>query len=128
MMEFVNAAYKWETHPRSILEKFVLLLSPFAPHIAEELWQRLGHADSLAYEPWPEAEEQYLKDDMIVLPIQINGKTRGKLQLREGSGEDEAFAAVVQEKHFEKYLSGHTVRKRIYVPGRILNIIVQQNK
>lgn len=128
MMEFVNAAYKWETHPRSILEKFVLLLSPFAPHIAEELWQRLGHADSLAYEPWPEAEEQYLKDDMIVLPIQINGKTRGKLQLREGSGEDEAFAAVVQDKHFEKYLSGHTVRKRIYVPGRILNIIVQQNK
>lgn len=128
MMEFVNAAYKWETHPRSILEKFVLLLSPFAPHIAEELWQRLGHADSLAYEPWPEAEEQYLKDDMIVLPIQINGKTRGKLHLREGSGEDEAFAAVVQDKHFEKYLSGHTVRKRIYVPGRILNIIVQQNK
>lgn len=128
MMEFVNAAYKWETHPRSILEHFVLLLSPFAPHIAEELWQRLGHADSLAYEPWPKAEEQYLKDDMIVLPIQINGKTRGKLQLREGSGEDEAFAAVVQDKHFEKYLSGHAVRKRIYVPGRILNIIVQKNK
>jgi len=65
---------------------------------------------------------------MIVLPIQINGKTRGKLQIPEGSGEDEAFAAVVQDKHFEKYLSGNTVRKKIYVPGRILNIIVQRNK
>lgn len=128
MMEFINAAYKWVTHPRSVLEEFVLLLSPFAPHIAEELWRRLGHADSLAYEPWPEAEEQYLKDDMIVLPIQINGKTRGKLQIPEGSGEDEAFAAVVQDEHFEKYLSGNSISKKIYVPGRILNIIVQRNK
>eukprot|EP01018_Ginkgo_biloba_P014137 Gb_36904 [translate_table: standard] len=128
MMEFINAAYKWETRPRSVLEKFVLLLSPSAPHIAEELWRRLGHADTLAYEPWPKAEEHYLKDDMLVLPVQINGKTRGTLQIPEGSGEDEAFAILVQDKHFEKFLNGKSIKKKIYVPGRILNIIVQQSK
>ncbi|XP_057830393.2 leucine--tRNA ligase, chloroplastic/mitochondrial isoform X2 [Cryptomeria japonica] len=126
MMEFVNTAYKWENRPKSVLEKFVLLLSPCAPHIAEELWQRMGHTDSLAYEPWPKAEEQYLKEDMIVLPVQINGKTRGKLNIPTGSDEVEAFSAVIQDKHFDKYLSGKSIRKRIYVPGRILNIIVEQ--
>ncbi|KAH9315231.1 hypothetical protein KI387_023858, partial [Taxus chinensis] len=74
------------------------------------------------------AEEQYIKEDVIVLPVQINGKTRGKLQIPVGSGEVEAFAAVIQDKHFEKYLSGKSIRKKIYVPGRILNIIVEPKK
>ncbi|KAF5181716.1 Leucine--trna ligase [Thalictrum thalictroides] len=80
MMEFLNAAYKWDKHPRSIIEAFVLLLSPYAPHMAEELWFRLGNSNSLAYENFPKANLEYMKDSTVVLPVQINGKTRGTIQ------------------------------------------------
>ncbi|KAL9268277.1 Leucine--tRNA ligase, chloroplastic/mitochondrial-like protein [Drosera capensis] len=67
----------WERHPRSVIEAFVLLLSPYAPHMSEELWVRLGHNMSLAYEPFPKADPSYLKGSTVVLPVQINGKTGG---------------------------------------------------
>lgn len=128
MMEFVNAAYKWETHPKSILEAFVLLLSPFAPHMAEELWSRLGHLSSLAYECFPEANNEYLKDTSIVLPVQINGKTRGTIKIDEACSADDAFKLASLDPKLSKYLLGKTVRKSIYVPRRILNVILDQQK
>ena len=67
------------------MEKFVLLLAPFAPHIAEELWQLLGHAKTLAYEPWPETDERWLKEDTVEMPVQVNGKLRGKITVPAGS-------------------------------------------
>lgn len=126
MMEFINVANKWDNRPRTLLEKFVLLLSPFAPHIAEELWQRLGHSQSLAYESWPKAIEEYLKEDVVTLAIQINGKTRGTIQVSEGADEAAVVAAVLQDTHFNKYLSDKTILKKIYVPGRILNVIISK--
>lgn len=75
-----------------------------------------------------QVEEQYLKEDMIVLPIQLNGKTRGTLKIPQGLDEEQVFAAVIQEKRLNKYLSGKSIRKRIYVPGRILNIIIEKGK
>ncbi|XP_020251758.1 leucine--tRNA ligase, chloroplastic/mitochondrial isoform X2 [Asparagus officinalis] len=128
MMEFINAAYKWKKHPKSIMEEFVLLLSPYAPHMAEELWFRLGHSSSLAYENFPEAKSEYLKDSNIVLPVQINGKTRGTVLVDEASSEDDAFELASQDEKLSKYLIGKTIRKRIYVPGRILNVILDQQK
>ncbi|KAJ4905737.1 tRNA synthetase class I family protein [Raphanus sativus] len=126
MMEFVNAAYKWNNQPRGIIEPFVLLLSPYAPHMAEELWSRLGHSSSLAYESFPKANPDYLKDTTIVLPVQINGKTRGTIEVEEGCSEDEAFALASQDKKLEKYLDGQSIKKRIYVPGKILNVILDK--
>jgi leucyl-tRNA synthetase len=76
MMEFTNFFTKLDRRPRAVLEPFVLLLSPFAPHMAEELWQALGHAKTLAYEPWPKYDEALLVESTIVLPVQINGKVR----------------------------------------------------
>ncbi|KAJ7558132.1 hypothetical protein O6H91_04G025700 [Diphasiastrum complanatum] len=125
MMEFINVANKWSDRPRKILESFVLLLSPFAPHLSEELWFRLGHFESLAYETWPKAEEEYLKEDTFVLPVQVNGKTRGTVTIPVDATEDEAFSAIVEDTLFSKILSGKSIKRRIYVPGRILNLIVK---
>ncbi|CAL9067723.1 leucine--tRNA ligase, chloroplastic/mitochondrial-like isoform X1 [Musa acuminata AAA Group] len=128
MMEFVNAAYKWDKHPKSILEPFVLLLSPFAPHMAEELWSRMGHQESLAYEQFPEAESEFLKDSSIVLPVQINGKTRGTILVDEACSEDDAFRLASEDEKLSKYISVRMIKKRIYVPGRILNVILDHHK
>ncbi|KAJ0962767.1 hypothetical protein J5N97_027889 [Dioscorea zingiberensis] len=128
MMEFINAAYKWDNHPKPIVEAFILLLSPFAPHMAEELWFRLGHSCSLAYERFPMAKSEYLKDSSIVLPVQINGKTRGTILVDEECSEDEAFKLASLDEKLSKYLHGKAIRKRIYVPRRILNVILDQQK
>lgn len=126
MMEFINAAYKWEKHPRKIIEPFILLLAPYAPHMSEELWFRLGHSNSLAYESFPKANPDYLKDSTIVLPIQINGKTRGTIQVEEGCSEEEAFKLASLDEKLSKFLDGKSIKKRIYVPGRILNVIMDR--
>ncbi|XP_016501913.2 leucine--tRNA ligase, chloroplastic/mitochondrial [Nicotiana tabacum] len=128
MMEFINAAYKWDKLPRSIIEAFVLLLSPYAPHMAEELWSRLGHPNSLAYEPFPKADAAYLKESTVVLPVQINGKTRGTIQVEETCTEEEAFRLASLDTKLSKFLDGKSIRKRIYVQGKILNIVIDAQK
>uniref|UniRef100_A0ACD5TRX5 Uncharacterized protein n=1 Tax=Avena sativa TaxID=4498 RepID=A0ACD5TRX5_AVESA len=128
MMEFVNAAYKWDTQPKSVIDSFVLLLAPFAPHLAEELWFRLGHSQSLAYEQFPEAKDEYLKESEVVLPVQINGKTRGTILVDKECSEDDVFQKAASDEKLSKYLNGKGIKKRIYVPGRILNVILDQQK
>ncbi|KAK8592249.1 hypothetical protein V6N13_062835 [Hibiscus sabdariffa] len=126
MMEFVNAAYKWDKHPKALIEAFVLLLSPYAPHMAEELWSRLGHPDSIAYATFPKADPVYLKESTIVLPVQINGKTRGTIEVEKGCSEGDAFTLASQDEKLSKYLDGKPIKKRIYVPGKILNVILDR--
>ncbi|KAI3941448.1 hypothetical protein MKW98_022455 [Papaver atlanticum] len=126
MMEFLNAAYKWDKHPRSIIEGFVLLLSPYAPHMAEELWSRLGHTNSVAYESFPRANPEYLKASTIVLPVQINGKTRGTIEIDKTCTEEDALNSASSDEKLSKYLVGKTIKKRIYVPGKILNVILER--
>ena len=124
MMEFVNAATKWDTVPRSVAEPFVLLLAPFAPHLAEELWQALGHADTLAYAPWPEAEERFLVQDTVSIAVQVNGKLRGTVQVAADADRDAILATAKAEPNVARYLEGATVRKEIVVPGRLVNLVV----
>ncbi|PWA72206.1 tRNA synthetase class I (I, L, M and V) family protein [Artemisia annua] len=126
MMEFVNSAYKWDKLPKSIVEPFVLLLSPYAPHMAEELWFRLGHTTTISYEPFPKANPAYLKDTTVTLPVQINGKTRGTVQVEVTCTEDEAFKLASLDEKLSKYLDGKIVKKRVYVPGKILNVILER--
>lgn len=126
MMEFINAAYKWDRLPRSIMEAFVLLLSPYAPHIAEELWFRLGHSTSLSHEPFPKADPSYLKESTVTLPVQINGKTRGTIQVEETCTEEDAFQLASLDQKLSKFLDGKTIKKRFFVPGKILNIILER--
>ncbi len=124
MMEFTNGAYKWEVIPRSILDPFVLILSPFAPHLAEELWHRLGHEQTLAYEPWPEAKEEYLVADQLDVAVQVNGKVRATIKISAGAPKEEVLAVAKAHENVARYLAGATLRKEIYVPGKIVNFVI----
>ncbi len=127
LMIFVNEANQWEKLPVSVLNTFVLLLSPFAPHLAEEMWSRLGNSESLAYEPWPEFNEEYLKEETVMYPVQINGKVRGEVHVPsdKAKAKDYVLAQARKEKNVQRYLDGTTVVKEIFVPGRIINIVVK---
>ena len=85
MMEFVNEFLSQDVRPKAVMEPFVLMLSPFAPHLAEELWELLGHSKTLAYEPWPVFDEKYLIETEVEIPVQLNGKLRGKVTVATGA-------------------------------------------
>ncbi len=124
LMEFVNAAVRWRELPRSVAEPLVLLISPFAPHLAEEMWERLGHADSLAYAPWPEASEEWLKEDTVEIAVQINGKLRASIQVQADAERDAVLAAARGNERVAAHLAEAPVRREIYVPGRVVNFVV----
>ena len=124
LMEFTNAASKWETVPRDVARQFVLLLAPLAPHLAEELWQRLGHEDSLAYSDWPEAREEFLRSDTVEVSVQVNGKMRGRVAVPVEASEAQALAIARNDENVARHLLGKAIRRSIYVPGRIVNFVV----
>ncbi|HVY66727.1 MAG TPA: leucine--tRNA ligase [Gammaproteobacteria bacterium] len=124
LMEFTNAAYKWPSVPRTAAETFVLLLSPLAPHLGEELWQRLGHQESLAYRAWPVADPAHLKADVLEIPVQVNGKVRGKIQVPAEAAEAEVIEIAKADQNVGKHLAGQTLKRAIYVRGRIVNFVV----
>ncbi len=124
MMEFCNYFTKLEVRPRAVLEPFVLLLAPYAPHIAEELWAALGHSTTLAYEPWPSYDPEMVKADSIEVPVQVNGKLKTKLQVpAEIDGPGLEVAALADAKVIEA-LAGKTPKKVIVVPRKLVNIVV----
>jgi leucyl-tRNA synthetase len=125
MMEFTNFFTKETVRPRELMEKFVLILSPFAPHIAEELWQLLGHEKTLAYEPWPRYDEAYTQDAQIEIPVQILGKLRSKVVVPAGSDQASLIAAARADARIAELLSGKEVVKTIVVPGKLVNFVVK---
>jgi len=125
MMEFTNFFTKQDRRPRSVMERFVLLLSPFAPHVAEELWQALGHAKTLAYEPWPKYDESLLVESTIELPVQVNGKVRSKITVPADAGEATVLVAAKKDSKIADYIAGKTIVKEIVIPGRLVNIVVK---
>ena len=125
MMEFTNYFFKVPQRPKVVLERFMQLLSPFAPHLAEELWQQLGHDQTLAYEPWPEYDEAFLKEDTIEIPVQINGKLRGRIVVPAGADQAVMEAAARADETIAELLAGKTVVKKIIVPGKMVNFVVK---
>ena len=124
MMEFVNHLTPLERRSRAVLEPFVLLISPFAPHLAEELWSALGHGQSLAYEPWPPFDEALTRADEIEVPVQVNGKLRSKVMVPPGISEDALKAAALADERIKSLIEGKPIRKVIVVPGKLVNIVV----
>jgi leucyl-tRNA synthetase len=108
---------------RAILEPLTVLLSPFAPHLCEELWEKLGHSESIERVPYPLFEEQYLVESTKVYPISFKGKVRFTLTLPVQATRDEIEAAVFADERTAKQLQGATPKKVIIVPGRIVNIV-----
>ncbi|MEX0718577.1 MAG: class I tRNA ligase family protein, partial [Planctomycetaceae bacterium] len=125
MMEFTNELTRQEVRPRSILEPFTLLLSPFAPHLAEELWSLLGHDQTLAYEPWPEYDPALLVENEIEVPVQVNGKLRGKVKVSTDADQATIEQAARADETIARQLEGKQVIKAIVVPGRLVNFVVR---
>jgi leucyl-tRNA synthetase len=123
MMEYMNVLRRGERAPSRVeVEPVVQLVSPFAPHIAEELWEKLGHEGSVFDAGWPKFDASLAEDEHIELAVQVNGKTRGKLSVPRDINQDAAVAAALAEESISKFLSG-PVRKIIFVPGRLLNLV-----
>ncbi len=125
MMEFTNFFTKQELRPRAAMETLVLLLSPLAPHAAEELWAALGHKTTLAYQPWPAFDEAAIREDTVEVPVQINGKLRGKIQVPTGADKAVLETAARDDLKIAELLAGKTVVKTIAVPGRMVNFVVK---
>jgi len=124
MMEFTNHLTKLDVRPRPVLEPFVLLLSAFAPHLAEELWQALGHPETLAYEPWPKLDPDLIKADEIEIPVQVNGKLRARLTVPADIDEATLREKALADERISVLIAGKQVRKVIVVPGKLVNIVV----
>jgi len=125
MMILVNELTKTETRPRQVLEPFVLLLAPFAPHIAEELWQKLGHASSLACEPWPSFDESKMQQKTVEVVFQVNGKIRAKSNVPIDIDESALKQLAYAERNVKQYLDGKNVVKEIIVKNKLVNFVVR---
>jgi leucyl-tRNA synthetase len=124
MMILVRQLGALEQVPFDAARTLALLLSPFAPHMGEELWQHLGHAQTLAYEPWPEFDPALVKDDVVEIGVQVNGKHRGTIRIPAEANEQTAREAAIAEDRVRAHIEGKTVKKFIYVKGKIANFIV----
>jgi leucyl-tRNA synthetase len=124
MMEYINVVRRDErASHRAEVEPLVQLVSPFAPHIAEELWERLGHTESVFDSGWPSFDPAIAAEDLVTIAVQVNGKTRGTVQIPTGAGQDAAQAAALADQAIAKFVNG-APKKVIFVPGRLLNIVV----
>ena len=148
MMVFVNDAITWETKPVSVLHEFLILLTPFAPHVAEELWEKLSslHSpqstvpgmrpnaqtggrglrtrDSLSYQPWPKFDPALLVEDTLEIPVQVNGKLRDVIKVPANADNATVEAAAKASEKVQQFIGGKTIRKVIVVPKKLVNIVV----
>jgi leucyl-tRNA synthetase len=111
------------TCAREIAEPLVVMLAPFAPHIAEELWERLGHPPSIADVAFPSADPAFVRPDVIELPVQVDGRTRGSVRVPADADESEAVRAARNDRRIGECLDGATVQRVVYVHGRIINFV-----
>jgi leucyl-tRNA synthetase len=127
MMEFSNhLTSKVEERPKKVMETLVLLLAPYAPHAAEELWQVLGHSTTLAYEPWPSFDPALTKADEIEIPVQINGKLRSKLVVPAEIDNAALEQAAKDDEKVKEQIAGKTIKKVIVVPKKLVNIVCSE--
>ena len=123
LIEYTNHLTKQGVTARAALEPLVLMVAPLAPHLAEELWKRLGHDDSLAHGPFPVADPQYLVEDTVEYPVQVNGKVRGRITVAADADADALEAAALADDKVQAFLNGATPKKVIVVAGRLVNIV-----
>jgi leucyl-tRNA synthetase len=127
-MEFLNAVTDQENKDKKVskaaIETFIILLAPFAPHAAEEMWQLAGHAKSVFEAKWPTYDKDLIVSDMIELPVQVNGKLRGTLTIERDAGEEEIFAKALEVEGVKRHTAGKTIKKKLYVKGKIVTLVI----
>lgn len=132
LMETLNEFYKLDAAAgtaeleewKSIFGRYLILLAPFAPHIAEELWRELGHEDSIFTQEWPAFDQSAITDETVTVIVQVNGKVRTNLELDRGASKDDAKAVALAEANVRKFVDGKDIKKVIYVPDRLINLVV----
>jgi leucyl-tRNA synthetase len=124
MMVFVNEATKADAVPRAWFEQFVTILAPFAPHLGEELWERLGHRETITYAPWPKFDEAKLKRDTITIAVQVSGKMRSTVEVAADAADADIIAAAKADEKVQPFLAGKAIKREIYVKGRLVNLVV----
>ena len=125
MMIFTNHLVTLNVINKDVLTTFTKLLAPFIPHTAEELWQRLGYVNSIAYEPWPEFDENLAKENLINFAIQVNGKLRANIEIDANAEKEDVLFQSKENERIKAYLDGKELIKEIYVPGRLINLVVK---
>ena len=124
MMIFINELAKSDSIPRAVWSAFVLLIAPYAPHLAEELWERLGYTKTIAYEPWPKANPSFCVDDTCTIVVQVNGKLRDKFEAPLNAPKDELEKTALATDGAIRFMDGKTAKKVIVVPNKLVNIVV----
>jgi leucyl-tRNA synthetase len=124
MMIFINEAYKTEQLPKQAMEHFVQMIAPITPHIAEELWQLLGHTDSITYAQWPQYDETWTVDNEVEIVLQVNGKIVDRIQIAADTEQAEMEALAKQSERVQEAMAGKTIRKVIAVKGKLVNLVV----
>jgi leucyl-tRNA synthetase len=124
MMIFINHLSKQAIRPKTVVENFVLILAPFAPHIAEELWERLGHTESLAYEPWPQYDSRLIKEKEIELAVQVNGKIKDRIIVAAEADEDQIKQKALGCEKVIAAMASKKPKKIIVIKSRLVNIVV----
>jgi len=124
-MEFINLTQKHkEEVGKEVIERFLILLSPFAPHLTEELWQRLGRKSSITLEKWPEPNPEFLKEETITLIIQVNGKVRDKIKVKADISEKEAKELAISQEKIKNWIGDKEIKKVVFIPGKLINVVI----
>ncbi|MBE6185502.1 leucine--tRNA ligase [Heyndrickxia ginsengihumi] len=123
MMVFINEAYKAEILPKEYAEGFIKMIAPICPHISEELWQKMGHDNTITYEAWPSFDETKLVDDQVEIVLQVNGKVRNKIQVDRNVDRTKLEHIALADDKVKEYIDGKTIRKVIAIPGKLVNIV-----
>jgi leucyl-tRNA synthetase len=126
MMIFINGVTAQESRSRKLLEPFVLVLAPYAPHLAEELWQELGHKESLAHEPWPKFDAALLVESTVTVILQVNGKLRDRIEAPAKASQAELEKLALANDRMKEFLAGKQVKKVVVVPGKLVNVVAGQ--
>jgi leucyl-tRNA synthetase len=129
LMVFINEAITWEAKPIGVLRNFLILLQPFAPHIAEELWSKLHakrgthHETTLSYAAWPKFDPALLVEDTLEIPVQVNGKLRDVIKVSASASQADLEAAALASEKVKPFLEGKTIKKIIVLPKKLVNIV-----
>ncbi len=124
MMIFINSAWQYEKLPKVGMEKFLMLLSPFAPHLTEELWQKLGHNKSIFEEKWPEYDLDLIRDEEIELVVQVNGKVRDSLKVSADISQEDATKMALEREKIKNFTAGKEIKKVVFVKGKLISLVV----
>ncbi|MEZ7170615.1 leucine--tRNA ligase [Sporosarcina sp. OR05] len=123
MMVFINEGYKADSIPKEFVEGFLIMISPITPHLAEELWEKLGHTESIAYVAWPTYDESKLTDDTVEIAVQINGKVRAKIEVAKDISKEDLEKVALEDEQVKQWIEGKELKKVIAIPGRLVNIV-----